>query len=49
MDGPKTSNKDYDQLPEGVKLAYTLQEFLWLSDAEKARLLQTETEPEGDT
>lgn len=40
---------DYDALPEAVKATYSEQEYLWLSDGEKARLLQTETEPEADT
>lgn len=48
MAGPATSNREYDALPESVRALYTLQEYLWLSDAEKARLLQTETEPEGE-
>lgn len=39
-------SKDHDALPEGVKQNYSLLQYLWLSDAEKARLVQTETEPE---
>lgn len=39
---------DYDALPEAIKEAYTEQQYLWLSDAEKARLIQTETEPEPE-
>lgn len=41
-----TGNAEYDALPEAIKNLYTLQQYLWLSDAEKARLMQTETEPE---
>lgn len=37
---------DYDRLPEPVKMIYTQQEYLWLSDAEKAVLIQQECEPE---
>lgn len=37
---------DYDRLPEPVKMIYTQQEYLWLSDAEKANLIQQECEPE---
>lgn len=37
---------EYDLLPEGIKAAYTREAYLWLGDAEKARLLQTETEPD---
>ena len=36
----------YDQLPESIKALYTPTQYLWLSDAEKGRLIQTETEPE---
>lgn len=36
----------YDALPDVVKLAYTEQQWLWLSDREKATLTQTMTEPE---
>jgi hypothetical protein len=36
----------YDDLPEAVKTGVTLQDYSWLTDAEKNRLLQTETEPE---
>ena len=37
---------DYDELPEPIKLSYTRAEYLWLSDAEKATLVQQECEPE---
>lgn len=36
----------YKALPEGIKAYVSLKEWLWLSDAEKARLVQTETEPD---
>lgn len=36
----------YDALPESVRATLTFTEYLWLSDAEKASLLQTCTEPE---
>lgn len=36
----------YDQLPESIKALYRPDQYLWLSDNEKARLVQTETEPE---
>jgi hypothetical protein len=38
--------RDYDALPESVKANYSLLQYLWLSDDEKGRLVQTETEPE---
>lgn len=37
---------DYEQLPEAIKQMYTRTEYLWLSDAEKCLLVQTECEPE---
>lgn len=37
---------DYRALPESIKAYVSLKEWLWLSDTEKARLVQTETEPE---
>ncbi len=36
----------YEELPEALKLTYTPREYLWLSDAEKASLIERETEPE---
>lgn len=36
----------YDQLPECIQQYYTREQYLWLSDDEKGRLEQTETEPE---
>lgn len=37
----------YEDLPEVVQAQLTPEEFAWLSDQEKARLIQTETEPEA--
>jgi hypothetical protein len=37
---------EYDALPEAIKAAYSYIEYQWLGDAEKARLVQTETEPD---
>lgn len=36
----------YEQLPEAIRQYYSLQEYLWLSDDQKARLIQDEMEPE---
>lgn len=36
----------YEELPEALKIVYTPQEYLWLSDQGKATLVQRETEPE---
>lgn len=40
------SPRQYDELPEGIKTTLSPREWLWLSDGEKARLVQTETEPD---
>lgn len=40
------SSDDYDQLPVPVKVLYTRQQWLWLSDGGKAGLIQRECEPE---
>ena len=46
-DAPESAGSDdYEQLPEPIKLSYTRAEYLWLSDAEKATLVQQECEPE---
>jgi len=37
---------EYDALPEAIKAYYTWAQYQWLSDAEKGRLIQTETEPD---
>ena len=41
-----TDQSEYNALPEAIRLLYTWEQYLWLSDDEKGRLLQTETEPE---
>jgi hypothetical protein len=38
--------KDYQELPDMIRASYSPQEWLWLSDREKAMLIQTETEPD---
>lgn len=47
-DLPLTGNQEYDQLPTAIRHAYALKQYLWLSDAEKASLVQRETEPEWE-
>lgn len=37
---------EYDGLPEAIKGYYSYEQYLWLSDGEKASLIQTETEPD---
>lgn len=48
MSEPNDGSAAYEALPECVRMTLTLKEFNWLSDAEKARLIETETEPEFD-
>lgn len=43
---PRTQTDAYDGLPEPIKASYTREQYLWLSDNEKATLEQRETEPE---
>jgi hypothetical protein len=38
----------YDDLPESIRLHLSLHEWQWLSDEEKQRLVQTETEPDPE-
>ena len=42
----ESEQDDYEQLPEPIKQTMTRTEYLWLSDAEKAGLVQQECEPE---
>jgi hypothetical protein len=37
---------EYDALPESIRSIYTYEQYSWLSDHEKAVLIQTETEPD---
>ena len=47
MDSDSTNPSDpYDQLPESIRQYYSRREYLWLTDAQKADLMQRETEPE---
>lgn len=38
----------YDHLPEAIKRIYTPEQYAWLSDRDKATLVQRETEPEEE-
>lgn len=40
------NSREYDELPEAIKHTMSHREWSWLSDAEKARLIQDETEPD---
>lgn len=37
---------EYDALPEPIKVVVSRREWAWLSDAEKATLVQRECEPD---
>lgn len=39
-------SSEYDDLPEAVRQYYSQREYLWLTEHQKQRLLQDETEPE---
>lgn len=43
---PAGAPDDYKGLPRSVRDLHPLEGWQWLSDAEKGRLVQTETEPE---
>ena len=37
---------DYEELPECIRQYYSRSEYLWLSDNQKAHLIESECEPE---
>lgn len=41
-----TDERVYATLPAFIRAAYSEKEWMWLSDREKGRLIQNETEPE---
>lgn len=36
----------YEALPASIKAVYSHEQYLWLTDTEKANLIRNETEPE---
>jgi len=42
----KTNSQPYDELPECIRQYYSRNEYLWLGDAQQARLIEQECEPE---
>lgn len=44
--GHTASSDDYEALPEPIKLGLTREEFMWLTDDQKATLVQQECDPE---
>lgn len=45
---PTSGNDEYDALPECIRYVYTVHEWLWMTDAQKADLLRRETDPTMD-
>lgn len=45
-DSLPTPSDPYDQLPECIRQYYSRSEYLWLSDDQKAHLIESECEPE---
>lgn len=45
---PNPMWNEYDELPEAIKAGVTYSDYQWMSDAQKANIQQTETEPEWD-
>lgn len=43
-----TGGDDYRNLPECIRMLYTREQWLWLTDDEKATLIQRETESDHD-
>lgn len=41
-------HKAYDDLPESIKMEYTYKEWMWLSDREKAELVNFECMPDDE-
>lgn len=39
---------EYEALPEAIRTSVSFVGYKWLSDEQKANLIQTETEPEWD-
>lgn len=38
----------YDELPDSIKATLSRKEFIWLTDKQKAELVQQATEPDWD-
>lgn len=38
---------EYQALPEAVRCSYSREQWLWLGDGQKQRLVEQETEPEA--
>jgi len=40
--------KEYNELPEGVKIAYSFKEYKYMTDHQRATLVDNEVEPEWE-
>ncbi len=49
VDIPPGHCPDYYQLPASIQATHTYEQWLWLGGEGKARLVQTETEPDPET
>lgn len=45
-DAVQRSPDEYDSLPEPLKLSRTREQFMWLSNDEKRRIIESECEPD---
>jgi hypothetical protein len=43
-----SEHPDYDNLPDVIKQYYTPKEYSWLGDEDRARLFETECNPEPE-
>lgn len=41
-----SGNNDYDALPEPIKMLFSLKEYLWLGETERARVIERECYPD---
>lgn len=47
-DSEDTMQREYDNLPEAIKSTYSLKEYRWMTDIQRANLVQGECEPEWE-
>ena len=45
---PHAHPRGYDELPEVIRALVTAKEYAWLSDTEKANIVESFTEPSAD-
>jgi hypothetical protein len=47
-DATESVSKEYHHLPVSIKAMYSVEEYMWLSDKEKATILQREANPDPE-